>query len=408
MRKINNQTMRENNVRMLLNTIRKSGPVSRAELAKGLGLTSPAVTNIVSGLLRDGLLVETGLSDAALGRKPILLGINPSVRSVLGMVFTTESATVVLSDFSANILCREERAISPMAGKNAILATLIDCAKTCMWRTSTRREQILGIGIAAPGPMDTRAGVLVNPPNFPDWHNVPICAIMEDALGIPAVLDKETNAAAMAEYYYSVQEEFKTMFYILLLKNSIGGSVMLGGGVVHGFEDGAGDIGHMLVDINGPRCSCGQFGCLECIASGNALLSEARARLKSMSNASQPVPCRAESLTLEDVFRLSAAGDPLFREVVDRAARMIAVAVGNVVSLISPSLVVVGGTLTDLCPALVPSIRSYVHSRSYPECVKRIRIEPSALGDSGSALGAVVLALDAFQTRLATSASMQP
>ena len=104
MGKINSQTMKENNVRLLLNTVRKSGPISRSALARQLGLTSPAVTNIVSALLQDRLLIETGYTDSRLGRKPVLLDINPGVRHLLGMVLTTEAATVILTDFQAKIL----------------------------------------------------------------------------------------------------------------------------------------------------------------------------------------------------------------------------------------------------------------------------------------------------------------
>lgn len=400
MRKINNQTMRINNVQMILNAVRKSGPVSRSSLAQMLGLTSPAITNIVSGLIQDGLLIEIGRTDSAMGRKPVLLDINPSVRYLLGMVLTTEEVSVVLTDFSSQIVHQEKRQINPLLGQDAILAAMIECARTCIRQKGVQKEQILGIGIAAPGPLDTKRGVLLNPPNFPDWHDVPICRIMEDALDLPAVLDKETNAAALAEHFFGTSEEFKTMFFVLLMGNAIGGSVMLNGDVVHGFEDGAGDIGHSLVDINGPLCACGQYGCLERVACGDALVNKAKARLKSMNNVKLPVPCDVENLTLEDVFRFSNMGIALFEEIVDYAARMIATAIGNVVSILSPSLVVVGGTLTAADPTLVSRIRTYVQSRSYPSCVQRIQIEQSRLGGEVCARGAAMLAIDAFQTSL--------
>ena len=223
---------------------------------------------------------------------------------------------------------------------------------------------------------------------------------MEDALGIPTVLDKETNAAALAEYYFGLKEEVKTMFLMLVWRNSIGGSVMFNGNVLHGFEDGSGDIGHSLVDINGPLCSCGRYGCLERVASGNALVNRAKAKLRSMNNMKLPVPCVADDLTLDDIFKFSNLGIPLFEETVDYAAQMIATAIGNVISILSPSLFVIGGPLTVMSPTLVSKIQTYVHNRSYPESVKRIRIESSTLGDAGCARGAVMLALDKYQTRL--------
>ena len=132
MKHINNQTMRENNIRIILNTIRKNGEISRTDLAHQLGLTSPAVTNIVAALIQDALVLETGRSDSALGRKPVLLSINPAVCYLLGMVLTTEGITVVISDFSANILHTVHRAIDPLAGSELIIALMVDGAKQCM------------------------------------------------------------------------------------------------------------------------------------------------------------------------------------------------------------------------------------------------------------------------------------
>lgn len=397
MSRINSQTMKYNNIRMILNAIRKNGPISRIDLAKNLGLTAPAVSKIVSTLIQSQLLAETGYSDSAAGRKPILLSINPDVCYVLGMVFTLEEITVAITDFAANILWQERRCISALQSKDEILALLIDCAHTCLRKLQVQASQVLGLGIAAPGPLDQEKGLLINPPNFPDWKNVPICSIMEDALGIPAVLDKETNAAALGEYYLGTPEEFRAMFYILLLSNSIGGSVMYDGNILHGFEDGAGDIGHSLVDINGPACACGQYGCLERVASGNALVNEAKARLKSMNNMNLPVPCDAESIQLEDIFAYSKQGIRIFEDIVDYVARMIATAIGNVISILSPSRVVIGGPLG---PLLLDRISSYIQSRSYPSCAKRISITPAALGESACVRGAVMLALDTYQTKL--------
>ena len=400
MKHINNQTMRENNIRIILNTIRKNGEVSRTDLAHQLGLTSPAVTNIVAALIQDGLVLETGRSDSALGRKPVLLSINPAVCYLLGMVLTTEGITVVISDFSANILHTVHRAIDPLAGSELIIALMVDGAKQCMAEVGAQTQQILACGIAAPGPLDVRSGMLLNPPNFPSWRNVPICKMIEDALGIPAVLDKETNAAAMAEYYFGLTEEYKTMFLMLIWQDSIGGSILYNGNVLHGYADGAGDIGHSLVDINGPLCSCGQYGCLERVASGRALVQEAQAKLKSMRNMNLPLPCSVDDLTMEDIVRFANMGTPLFEEVMNHFAQMVAVAIGNVISLLSPSLFIIGGSETFVDRRLVNKIADYVHSRSYPQCVKDIRIECSRLGDSGCARGAVMLALDQFQTSL--------
>ena len=400
MRHINNQTMRENNIRIILNTIRKNGAISRTDLAHQLGLTSPAVTNIVAALIQDGLVLETGHVDAALGRKPVLLSINPSVCYLLGIVLTTEGIQVVISDFSANILHTEHHAIDPLADSALIVRLMTDAARRCMVSVGVTKKQVLAVGVAVPGPLDTQNGILLNPPNFPSWRNVPICAMIEQELGIPAVLDKETNAAAMAEYYFGLAEEYRTMFLMLIWQNSIGGAILHNGNVLHGFADGAGDIGHSLVDINGPLCSCGQYGCLECVASGRALVQRAKAKLKTMKNMNLPLPCPVDDLSVEDIMRSANMGVVLFEELTNYFAQMVATAIGNVISILSPSLIVIGGPETLVDARLVARISDYVHSRSYPQCVKDIQIRHSRLGDSGCARGAIMLALNRYQTSL--------
>lgn len=400
MYRINNQTMRENNIQIILNTIRKEGSISRSDLAARLGLTSPAVTNIVSALIKEGLLVETGRQDSALGRKPILLSINAQKSYLVSLMFTTECVRAMLCDFAVRPLHTEEHILNPDASREEIVERLVGCVSDCIENSGVDRSKIMAIGIAAPGPLDVQEGQILCPPNFPELRNVPICEIMSRAFGIPAALDKETNAAALAEYVFGDIGEDQTAFAMLLMCNSIGGSVVHGGKVMHGFADGAGDIGHSLVDINGPRCSCGQYGCLERVACGDALVSRASSKIKAMNNVRITVPYDADALTLEDIFRYSDANVSLFKETVDYAARMIATAIGNVVSIVSPGVVMIGGAMVDMDRNLLPKIREYVHSRSYPDCVKNIRIEKSRLGADACLQGAAILAINRYQRNL--------
>lgn len=392
--------MKENNMCILLNTVRKKGPISRVYLARELGLTSPAITNIVSDLISSNLLMEVGTSDFnSVGRKPILVAINPKACYVMGIVLTTESITVVIGNFNVTPIYQHVTPIKPLFGRDQIITLMISDLQNALNETGLDKSQILGLGISAPGPLDAKKGILISPPNFPDWDHVKICQILQEAVGIPTVLDKETNTAALAEYYFSNLEEYP-IFYISLFQNSIGGCIMDSNRIIRGFQDGAGDIGHMQVDINGPRCVCGQFGCLESIASGDALIAKAQAELKLFSDDRLSYDFNISDITLETIFRYADQEIPLFANIVDYAARMIAAAIGNVISILSPSLFVLGGTMLKMSPGLLDKISHYVHARSYPYCVKDIKIVPSHLGEDSFILGAMMLAVDHFQTTL--------
>ena len=392
MGKINNDTMRENNISLVLNTMRRAGSISRAQLAKQLHLTSPAVTNIVSNLIARGMVRETGCAQSAHGRKPISVSIDPGACRVLGMVISTDGVSVSLADFAANLLFTVTRPLELLGDAQCILSAAADCARDCIRESGVDPRRILSMGIAAPGPLDVARGVMLDPPNFPNFHNVPICRRLEEALGIPTVLDKESNAAGLAEYYYSSQQEVQTVFSLFLLSHSIGGGLLLNGRIVHGFSDGVGDIGHIMVDSNGPLCSCGQYGCLEAVATADAVVHQLREQLED--------PEHADALTFEEVVRLSRENVPPYRQALDRAVDRIAVALGNVISIISPEMIQIGGPMADLCPELVDQLRSTIQARVYPRSCSRIRVEKSRLGTEAFPRGAVMLALSAHQTLL--------
>ncbi|HWR22606.1 MAG TPA: ROK family transcriptional regulator [Feifaniaceae bacterium] len=401
MEKINSQTMKMNNARIVLDAVRKRAPVSRAALAKELGLTSPAVTNIVASLIKSNVLLETGVANASKGRRPIMLDTNPEAYYLAGVVLTTDGISFVLCDFKARPVLNHEIEVDRYAKKEAILDNIVEGVEYLLQKSGVKKERVLGMGIAAPGPLDSRNGILINPPNFPDMKNVAICSILEERLGIPCCCDRETNAAALVEASFGTAAPYKTMFYLMMFKQSIGGSLVTNGNVIHGFMDGAGEIGHMLIEPNGPRCTCGQYGCLEAMVKGEALINEARTRIKLMDNCNLPVPCDVEELRLEDIFRLSDLGIPLFVDIIDKAARAIAVALGNVVTLFSPELIVLGGTLPSLSEGFVERIRTYTRGRKYPQHAKDVVIEASSLlGTLGCAIGAAVLALETFEERL--------
>ena len=400
MKKINNRTMKENNVRILLNTIRKKGPISRAELAKELDLTSPTITSQTSELLEKHLSSEIGrIENHPTGRKPIMLSINPTACYVMGLVMTNAFITVVLGDFAGEIHQQRKTAIDPALGRDRILSRMIEELQSMRDGSGIPREQILALGVSAPGPLDSENGILTAPPNFPDWRSVPICQILERALGIPAVLDKESNAAALAEYYASDESDVPT-FYILILRNSIGGCPMESSRILRGFKDYSGDIGHMLVDINGPQCTCGQFGCLECLASGNALVRRTQAELKALRNRNCAVEYDIETLTIEDIVENARKGIPLFENVLEYAAQMMALAIGNIITILCPGRFILGGPFLDIYPEFLDRVAEQVHKRRYPYCVDEIRIERSRLGSEWYTKGAIMLALDCCQKRL--------
>ena len=286
--------------------------------------------------------------------------------------------------------------ISSLDGVEPILQKLETMVRRLVAEVGIAPEKILGLGLALPGPLDSQKGVMINPPNFPDWENVPICRILQERLHLPVCCDRETNAAVLAEHFYGAAIGYKTAFFLSMFRLGIGGGMLSGGNVFHGFQDGAGEIGHTTVDPAGPQCICGSYGCLETMVSGAALVQRAKQLYKMNFNFARKQEPDVETLTLEDVFRLSQAGDEVCLHVVKQAAAYFSVALGNVINLYSPEVIVLGGPLAAMSPQLTELIAEHIRTKRYPRHCPEIKVVQSAFGDMAFAMGGVVLAMNAF------------
>ncbi|MGM9558570.1 MAG: ROK family protein [Oscillospiraceae bacterium] len=395
MRKINSQVMKSYNALSILKLVRQNAPISRTELVQRMGLTSASVINITNEMLQSGLLAESGrTNEGGQGRKSLLLDVRPDAAYVIGVHLSTESIITAVSDLSGSL---DGVTTRPLEGRSAqsILDQIKSQLEQCLTRTGVDRSRILGVGLSLPGPLDIEKGIMINPPNFPGLAGTPIRALLESQLQLPVCCDRETNNAVLAEFESGCAAGYKTAFFISLFRTGVGGGVIANGNILHGFCDSAGEIGHTTVDIAGPRCSCGSYGCLEALVSEQALLGRVR-RLQRMNGALQLREADAEPQTLEELFRLSQSGDEVCTHVVNEAASYISIALGNAINLYSPEIIVLGGTLPQLSPQLVELIRRKIHARTYPHQCSRILVVPSSLGDMAFVRGAAAHAWERF------------
>lgn len=395
--RINSQIMKNNNVMLILHTVQQNAPISRTDLTAQVGLTTAAVINLTNELLEDGILIQSGRAGGgAHGRKAVLLDLNADAFYVLGAELNTEAVHVGLCDFRGAIVAHAAEAVSPRAGVERTLDSIVRLVRRVVQEAGIDRSKLLGLGLALPGPLDSRRGVMINPPNFPGWENVPICRLLQARLDLPVCCDRETNAAALAEHFHGAAIGYKTAAVVSLFGLGVGGGIISGGNVLHGFCDGAGEIGHTTVDPAGPRCICGSYGCLETMVSGAAMVQRAKQLYKMNLDFDAQARRDVESLTLEDVFRRSEEGDEVCHHVVKEAAAYISVALGNVINLYSPEAIILAGSLPAMSRQLVELIRGHVQAKQYPRHCARIQVLESSFGEMAFVMGGCVLARDAF------------
>ncbi len=251
---------------------------------------------------------------------------------------------------------------------------------------------LLGIGISSPGPVDPWSGVVHDPPNLgPDFHEIPLAESMEKALGLPAYLDRDTNVAALGENAFGAAKGHDDFLYITV-STGIGGAVVTGGKLLHGPDGTAGELGHVPVDFDGPRCGCGGIGHLEAIAAGVALARDARTIARAGGSPFLEARARVagpDELTAKDVAEGDAAGDAACRDLMDRARRAFAIACVGFVDIFNPGLIVVGGSIAEhQGDLLLGPARDAVASQAFETPRRRVSIVPPVLGPDVSLAGA--------------------
>ena len=294
-----------------------------------------------------------------------------------------------LVDREGRILQRDEIPTRAAEGPERVLARLVELASAMRGR-ATSSHALRRVGIACAGPLDREAGLILNPPNLPGWTRIDLVEQVERALGLPAVLDNDANAAALGEFRYGAGRDARSLVY-LTVSTGIGGGIILDGRLWHGFGDSAGEIGHMTIDPAGPPCGCGNQGCLEALASGPAIARSAREALRGGR------PSRLRDLpevTAADVVHLACEGDPLAAEVWAAAVHALALGVGAAITILAPERVIIGGGVAQAGDALFVPLRREVRQRVKLVAVESVPILPAALGRDVGILGAAALALD--------------
>jgi len=290
------------------------------------------------------------------------------------------------------ILARASHLTQAAEGQAAVINRIIAAVHE-VW-PSDANAGARAIGISAPGPVDPWRGIVVNAPNLSGWYNVPLRSILAETFHTPTRLGNDANLAALAEYRFGAGRGFDNMIY-LTLSTGIGGGVISDSRLLLGAKGLAAELGHISVDLNGPRCNCGNIGCVEVMAAGPAIARNAVTRITAgeRSAISDLVGGDLLRVSAETVGQAAAAGDPLARSLVREAGRAIGQAIVNMLHAFNPGIIVCGGGLTKMGDLLLQPIRETmaerVMSRDY---IVDIVLAP--LGDDVALLGALALAME--------------
>ena len=268
-------------------------------------------------------------------------------------------------------------------GLNAVLSAI---------EKITTQNPIAAIGICAPGPLDPKTGIILNPPNVPCWRNFSLAESVRKRYSVPVKVDNDANAAALAEARWGAARGYQHVFYATI-GTGIGTGIVFNDNIYHGRTGSAGEGGHVSIDYRGPICRCGKPGCIEILASGTAIAQRARDRIK----AGQPSSMlglaggNVNAITGEIVAKASAAGDPLAKSILAGAAEMVSLWLSNMIDLFDPDVIVIGGGAASLYQAYFAEMQVRMTTLSLNPRAGEVPIVAARYGaDSGIAGGAAL------------------
>jgi glucokinase len=258
-------------------------------------------------------------------------------------------------------------------------------------------RQVPAIGLCAPGPLDPKSGVILNPPNVPCWRNFPLAAEISKAYGIPVKLDNDGNAAALAETIWGAGRGYRNVFYATI-GTGIGTGIVLNGKILHGRTGAAGEGGHVSIDYRGPECACGKNGCIEALAAGPAIARSAQLQLeKRPQDASVLLKLAGgdiNAVTSEIVGRAYAQGDAVAKRVLEQTIEYFSFWLGNIVDLLEPEVIIIGGGVSLMLRPFFKDLSARLKACCENQRGCEIPIVPSHYGEDAGIAGAAALCIN--------------
>jgi len=379
---LNAAEMKSFNRRLIMEHLRQQG-ASRAELSRKTGLTRAAIGVIADQLLQEGILREGRTQQAygGIGRKSMELEIQPDTFYSVGLNISRLNFSIGLSDFAGNIHSHVMQAFDPFVSVQEILGRI--CTELDkLISPPALPGKLLGMGITAPGPIDARRGVILNPPNFEKWSDVPVVDYFSDKIRGKVLLENNANALALAEKTYGLKGKYVS-FLELVVDTGVGAGLIINNELYKGTEGFGNEIGHTTIQINGARCSCGNYGCVELYASIPNLIS-------AVSKTDSTL------VSWEAIADLASAGSPMARAAMDLEAEYIACAIVNAVNVLDVQAVILSGDIAYHADELNKSISRKVNERFIARKAKKIEILSSALAQDPVILSSANLIMEDY------------
>ena len=380
--------IRAQHSRLILNLLWKEREISRAELARRTNLSRSTVSAIVNDLLSTGLVEETRTGTSSGGRRPIMLEFQDQASFIVGIELGATHVSCVLTDLRCNVRASWSAPAPVREEPEVALKKMTMAVRSVLAADGVQPDQVLGIGVAVPSPVDReRPGELL-PLVAPKWAGYNIATHLQRSFKRPVFVDNDANLGALAELWWGAGSSVADLAYIKVA-TGIGAGLIMNGRIFRGSGGVAGEIGHTSIDPNGPQCICGLKGCLATLIGTPALLERAKDELRA-SGSDRPAPAN-----IDELVTAALDGDPIAVEIIHYAGGKLGVGIANMLNLLNPEMVILGGGIARAGDLLLDAVRQPIVGLSLPASIHNAEIRTTGLSEWGIAVGAATLALEA-------------
>ncbi len=386
----NNKFLKAYNEAGILDLIRIEKALSRADLSKATGLSATATGAIVSSLIDKGYIHEVGTGESKGGRKPVMLELKPDSYYSVGLDVDIDSISYILMDITGRVVYEGIAELVSHA-PDTVASKAAECVKKIVSGHAIDEGKLLGIGISVPGMVGAETHSILLAPNL-NWEDVDLGPMLNARLELPVYIENEAMASAICENWIGACQGISN-FVCVNIKSGIGAGIFTGGRLYRGAGGSAGEVGHIVVDERGPKCGCGNYGCLETTASTGRLVEAARRLVRQGVVSELNKFTDVDNIQLNHIVDVARNGDEAARGLLTEAARYIGIALSNLVNTLNPSKIVLGKDFVKYGDLVMDVLRSVIDNKALKRPAANVEITVSEIGERASTLGAAIIPL---------------
>lgn len=389
----NSKMVKKINVHNVLNCIRKNGTISKVHIKEMTKLTPTTISEITNSMIAEGLIIDAGVSKSTGGRPSQLLSINSDHAYFIGAEVDVNNLKIAIIGFDMKIKCKYTADIKNCRSEE-VISLLINNILKIIEQSRIPKEKIKGIGIAVPG-LVNRNEIIELAPNL-RWVKVDIKSKIEEKMGIPVIVQNESKLSAVAEKYSGLAKDVNN-FVAINIKSGVGAGIYINNHLYLGQSGNAGELGHTTVKEDGPLCGCGNYGCLETMASTPSIIKRAiTCKKQGESSILFENKKNIEEIVLNDIITFSKKGDKLCNKILESAAKYVGISVSSLINLLNPKLIILGGDLILYKDIVIRRVTEIVETKSLSSNRDVCEIKMTELGEDNALLGAAIVSINKY------------